>query len=103
MESVINKLTEIENAASRILEGAANQKRLLDQQQEERIAAFDRELEAGTAEKIEAIRSSLTAQTDAELERLRKDAKEELERLENDYSRNHDALSTQICEKLIRK
>ncbi len=48
MESVINKLTEIEAAASGILEGAANQNKVLDQQHSERIAAFDQKLDADT-------------------------------------------------------
>ena len=55
MESVINKLTEIEAAASKILEGAANQNKLLDQQQDERIAAFDQKLEHDTALQIQKI------------------------------------------------
>lgn len=103
MESVINKLTEIENAASRILEGAANQKRLLDRQQQERIEAFDRELEESTNDRIRKIRGSLKAETDTQLERMRKEAEEELRRLETAYDETHEVLSSGICEKLIRK
>lgn len=103
MESVINKLTEIENAASRILEGAANQKRLLDCQQQERIEAFDRELEENTNTRIQKIRSSLKSETDTELERMRKEAEEELRQLETAYDETHEVLSSRICEKLIRK
>ena len=44
MDTVINKLSEIEVAASRILDGAASQKKALDQQQEERIAEYDRQM-----------------------------------------------------------
>ena len=38
MESVINKLAEIETAATKIMQAAENQKKLQDEQQEERIA-----------------------------------------------------------------
>ncbi len=39
MESVINKLAEIETAATKIMQAAENQKKLKDEQQEERIAS----------------------------------------------------------------
>lgn len=103
MESVINKLTEIETAASRILEGAANQKKLLDRQQEERIAAFDKELEAHTAASLQNIRDTLKSGTDADLDRLREGINRELAAMDDYYNKNHDTLSTEICEKLIRK
>ena len=48
MEQIIEKLSEIETAASRIMESAAEEKRLMDQQQEERLAACDAEIEAAT-------------------------------------------------------
>ena len=53
MESVINKLAEIETAATKIMQAAENQKKLQDEQQEERIAKFDADLEAETAKRIE--------------------------------------------------
>ena len=46
MDEVLNKLSAIETAASRIMEGAELQKKALDQQQEARIAGFDRQMEA---------------------------------------------------------
>lgn len=103
MESVINKLTEIEAAASKILEGAANQNKLLDQQQDERIAAFDQKLEHDTALQIQKIQADLKKKTDDELLHLRSGTSDLLASLDNYYSKNHDTLSTQICEKLIRK
>lgn len=103
MESVINKLTEIETAASRILEGAANQNKLLDRQQEERTAAFDKELESQTAARLQNIRDTLKSGTDADLDRLREGINRELAAMDDYYNKNHDTLSTEICEKLIRK
>ena len=51
MESVINKLAEIETAATKIMQAAENQKKLQDEQQEERIAKFDADLEAETTKR----------------------------------------------------
>ena len=58
MDTVINKLSEIEVAASRILEGAANQKKVLDQQQEEQIAEYDQQIDKETAQYAEIIRKA---------------------------------------------
>ena len=62
MESVINKLAEIETAATKIMQAAENQKKLQDEQQEERIAKFDADLEAETAKRIEEITTKLLLQ-----------------------------------------
>ena len=63
MESVINKLAEIETAATKIMQAAENQKKLQDEQQEERIAKFDADLEAETAKRIEEITTKLHSTT----------------------------------------
>ena len=75
----------------------------LDQQQDERIAAFDQKLEHDTALQIQKIQADLKKKTDDELLHLRSGTSDLLASLDNYYSKNHDTLSTQICEKLIRK
>ena len=88
MESVINKLAEIETAATKIMQAAENQKKLQDEQQEERIAKFDADLEA---------------ETDADQKKQRDSAAELLSSLDAYYEQNHGTLSTQIYENIIRK
>ncbi|MCI5648807.1 MAG: hypothetical protein MR332_05145 [Fusicatenibacter sp.] len=103
MESVINKLAEIESAAFRILQGAENQKKLQDEQQDERIAKFDAELEATTESRIRQIKNNLQSKTDADQRKLQTAAAELLSSLDIYYKQNHGTLSSQICEKIIRK
>ena len=43
MEPIIEKLTEIETATSRIMESAVNETRIQDQESEKRMAEFDRD------------------------------------------------------------
>lgn len=45
MDSIVNKLTEIEDAASAIVQHAEDQKEALDKEYEEKRKAFDAELE----------------------------------------------------------
>ena len=109
MESVINKLAEIETAATKIMQAAENQKkmcirdRLQDEQQEERIAKFDADLEAETAKRIEEITTKLHSTTDADQKKQRDSAAELLSSLDAYYEQNHGTLSTQIYENIIRK
>ena len=95
MESVINKLAEIETAATKIMQAAENQK--------ERIAKFDADLEAETAKRIEEITTKLHSTTDADQKKQRDSAAELLSSLDAYYEQNHGALSTQIYENIIRK
>lgn len=103
MDQIIDKLSEIEIAATRILDAAANQKKQLDRQQEERITAYDRDLEASTAKEVEKLRTQLAAQLDRELEQLKSGTETTLAELDHYYDENHDTLSTEIYEKIIRK
>lgn len=103
MDQIIDKLSEIEVAATRILEGAAAQKKELDKKYEEQTAQFDAELEAATAQKIAEIRKRLGAELETELERVRSGAQRSLGEMERYYRQRHEALSGEICEKIIRK
>ena len=85
MESVINKLAEIETAATKIMQAAENQKKLQDEQQEERIAKFDADLEAETAKRIEEITTKLHSTTDADQKKQRDSAAELLSSLDAYY------------------
>ena len=64
MESIINKLTEIESAASAIAEHAELQKSVLDKEYEEKRKQFDLELEQKTQAQLQKIRESLEADTE---------------------------------------
>ena len=103
MDTVINKLSEIETAASRILEGAANQKKVLDQQQEERTAEYDRQIDQETAAEIEKLRQELSVSRDSALKQLKEDSARALRELDTYYGENHEALAGQLYEKILRK
>ena len=103
MDTVINKLSEIEVAASRILEGAANQKKVLDQQQEEQIAEYDQQIDKETAAEIARLQQELSVSMDSELQKLKQSSEHALQSLETYYIENHETLVEQIYEKIIRK
>ena len=63
MDSIVNKLTEIEKTASAIVEHAEAQKEVLDKEYDEKRRAFDTQLEAKTQTQIDKIRSELEKNT----------------------------------------
>ena len=63
MDSIVNKLTEIEDAASAIVQHAEDQKEVLNKEYENKRKAFDAELEKETQLRIDAIRSGLEEKT----------------------------------------
>ena len=68
MDSIVNRLTEIEDAASAIVRHAEEQKEVLDQEYEKKRKAFDDELEEKTRARLDAIREDLEKKTSAILE-----------------------------------
>ena len=58
MDSIINKLTEIESAASAIVQHAEAEKSALDEKFDKKRMDFDKELEADTQRQIQEIRDS---------------------------------------------
>lgn len=103
MDTVINKLSEIETAASRILDGASNQKKLLDQQQEERIKEWDQQIDQETAAEIEKLRQELSVSREVELKQLKEDSDRKLKELDAYFSENQQAIADQLYEKILRK
>ena len=59
MDSIVNRLTEIEDAASAIVQHAEDQKEELNREYEEKRKAFDADLEARTQARIRSIREEL--------------------------------------------
>ena len=59
MDSILNKLTEIESAAVSIVQHAEAEKSILDEKYDEKRRQFDLELEAETKKQIQAIQDDL--------------------------------------------
>ena len=59
MDSILNKLTEIESAAVSIVQHAEAEKSILDEKYDEKRRQFDLELEAETKKQIQAIQKMI--------------------------------------------
>ena len=72
MDSIINKLTEIESAASAIVQHAEAEKSALDEKFDKKRMDFDKELEADTQQQIQEIRDKLESETSSYPGKVRK-------------------------------
>ena len=95
MDSILNKLTEIESAAVSIVQHAEAEKSILDEKYDEKRRQFDLELESETKKQIQAMQKKtsqiLSSQSDESLAQINA--------LQKEYEENH----TLYAQKILRK
>lgn len=97
MDTVIEKISEIESAATSIMDNANERKKAFAKDMEERTAAFDAQLEAETNKKIEELRAVMEINMNNRLEKQRSDSLKFLRAMEKRYEDHH----TQYVENLF--
>ena len=101
MEQILNKLSEIELTAQRIIEDSDKEKQKLSAEAEQKCKAFDAQLEAETSAQIQKIRDGLEKEKDAQLSTLQADTKSTFSALDAYYEKNHTRLSKELFEKIL--
>ncbi|MDO4443940.1 MAG: ATPase [Bacillota bacterium] len=102
MEPIIDKLSEIETAASRIMESAVNETKNQDKEAEKRTAEFDAQVEAITQKKLEELRLNLQQESEKELEYMKTGMEHTMSAMEQYYQDNHQKITDKIFHKIIR-
>ena len=97
MDSIINKLTEIESAASAIVQHADAEKSALDEKFDKKRMDFDKELEANTQRQIQEIRDKLEAETSRILS---EESQDELNALQKEYDEKHSDYAHEILRRI---
>lgn len=100
MDSIVKKLSEIESAAAAIVEHAEAQKEALDHEYRKKRTAFDEELEAGTMERINKIRSDLEHNTQALLDSQSGNNSDAIIALQKDYDEKHTQYAQDILKRI---
>lgn len=101
MQQILNKLSEIETTARRIMEDADRTKAALSSEMEQQCRDFDAALEQETNKKIQELRNSLEEQKDQELTLLRQKTEKTLNNLDAYYRQNHQKLSEELFHRLL--
>ncbi|WP_077612764.1 ATPase [Clostridium sp. Marseille-P2415] len=103
MDTVIEKISEIESAATSIMDNANERKKAFAKEMEERTAAFDAQLEAETNKKIEELRASMEINMNNRLEKQRSDSKKVLETMEKRYEEHHTQYAEDLFHTMIKE
>ena len=100
MNQIIQRLSEVETAASSIIEEAGAKKKQMAKDQDARIAAFEKQVHEETQKKISAQQAELEKKIAEELE-----AQEELEKqlahMDRIYEESHSAIARQLLAKIV--
>ena len=99
MDSILNKLTEIESAAVSIVQHAEAEKSILDEKYDEKRRQFDLELESETKKQIQAIQDDLQKKTSQILSSQCDESLAQINALQKEYEENH----TLYAQKILRK
>lgn len=99
MDSILNKLTEIESAAVSIVQHAEAEKSILDEKYDEKRRQFDLELESETKKQIQAIQDDLQKKTSQILSSKSDESLAQINALQKEYEENH----TLYAQKILRK
>ena len=97
MNQIIQRLSEVETAASSIIEEAGAKKKQMAKDQDARIAAFEKQVHEETQKKISAQQAELEKKIAEELEAQ----KEELAHMDRIYEESHSAIARQLLAKIV--
>lgn len=90
MNSIVKKLSEIENAAVAIVERAEAEKITLEKEIADRRKEFDDSLETETVAKLNEIRSKLVTKMEQELKKQNAASEETIRSYTQEYEERHE-------------
>ena len=96
MDSIVNELTEIEDAATAIVKHAEDQKEVLNREYDEKKKAFDEELDAKTTARLNEIRADLEKKTSQILETQSDSSAGLIRSLQKEYEEKHTEYAHEI-------
>lgn len=103
MDTVIAKISEIESAATAIMENANERKKAFANEMEERTAAFDAQLEADTNKRVDELRARMEVDMNERLKKQRDDSKLILDAMEQRYQEHHTQYVEELFKNMIKE
>ena len=102
METIAEKLSEIEMTARSIVDGAQEQKHQMEMKMQKQRDTFDADMEKETNEKILKIQSDLATNMENLLKKQEEQNNNEIEVLKQDFKEHHSEYAKQILERVIK-
>ena len=102
METIAEKLSEIEMTARSIVDGAQEQKHQMEMKMQKQRDTFDADMEKETNEKILKIQSDLATNMENLLKKQEEQNNNEIESLKQDFKEHRSEYARQILERVIK-
>jgi hypothetical protein len=103
MDKVIEKISDIESAATSIMDNANERKKAFAKEMEGRTASFDTHLETQTNGKIEKLRTDMEIDMSNQLEKQKNDSLRIQNALETHYEEHHDRYVENLFQTMIKE
>lgn len=103
MDRIIKKISEIEAAASSVMEHANQEKKAFAEKMDASTRAFDAELNAQTEAELLKLRGTLEADMNSRLAAQKAEAEQTLRRMETNYETHHQEYARELFQALIRE
>ena len=103
MDVEIDKISEIESAATSIMEHANEQKKAFAKEMDERTAAFDAQLEQETEIEIEKLRAGMEIKMNQRLKKQRDELQEILKAMEKNFEVHHTQYAEELFNNMIKE
>ena len=100
MNQIIQRLSEVETAATSIMEEAGAKKKQMAKDQDARIAAFEKQVHEETEKKISEQQALLEAQIDKELKAQKEELEKQLAHMDRIYEESHSAIAKKLLAKI---
>ena len=102
METIAEKLSEIEMTARSSVDGAQEQKHQMEMKMQKQRDTFDADMEKETNEKILKIQSDLATNMENLLKKQEEQNNNEIESLKQDFKEHHSEYTKQILNRVIK-
>lgn len=103
MDNVIKKISEVESAASAIMDDANARKKAFAQEMEARTITFDKQMEAETEAKIQDLRSQIEVEMNEKLTKQKELAECIQSAMEQNYEKQHTAYVDKLFQALTEE
>ena len=100
-ESILDRLSDIENAAQKELARLTAQKEDLQKAANERLAAYDKKTDQRIEKRVESIRASIEKELEAGLARQERTNRRLLATIETDFEQQSDQRVEEIVRRIL--
>ena len=103
MDTVIKRISEIEQSAVAVMDDAAARKKAFAAEMEEKTRRFDQTADEETEKKLQSLRQEMETRMNLELSGQKAEAEKQLAQMEKNYELHHETYVKKLFQELIKE